>query len=158
GVIGDVVDGKPAPTATQLFWAGRLDVDGATDVSAKLLTVQPGDDADRDLWPDANMFVAHSAEAAKLYGNHPDLLDCWDDPNAPAPLDGKGNPIKFKAADINPFTVEICGDGYDEDCDGNGDETCVDDDKDGDLSITDCDDHDPKRHHATMADPFPDPP
>ncbi len=157
GVIGDVVNGGPAVGATQLFWAGRVHVDGTIKVSAQLITVPAGEDADGDLWPDATSFRANNAEAAKLYQDHPDLLDCFDDPNQ-MPLDGNGNPIKFTAAEINPFAVEVCGDGFDENCNGNADETCVDKDKDHDPSTTDCDDNDPERHHATDIDPFPDPP
>jgi hypothetical protein len=157
GVIGEVNGSKPAPGATQLFWARRVDVEGTTDISAQLLTVTMGDDADGDLWPDATKFLADNPEAPKLYQNHQDMLDCFDDPTM-TPLDSNGNPIKFKAADINPFAVEVCGDGFDENCNGNADETCVDKDKDGDPSTTDCDDNDPKRHHPTSADPFPDPP
>jgi hypothetical protein len=156
GVIGEVLNGKPADGSTQLFWAGRVTVDGATEVSAKLLTVAAGDDADGDLWPDPNKFFASNAEAQGTYGGHLDLLDCNDDP-ASMPVDKDGKALKFKAADINPFAIEVCGDGYDEDCDGDGDEPCIDSDKDGDPSITDCDDNDPSRHRATLADPFPDP-
>ena len=39
---------------TVLFWAGKLHVDGPTNVNARLLTVPPGDDADGDYWPDAD--------------------------------------------------------------------------------------------------------
>src|SRR4051794_22440544 len=46
GVIGEVVGGKPAPGAIQLFWAGHVNVDGATEISARLLTVSDGDDLD----------------------------------------------------------------------------------------------------------------
>src|SRR5262249_36304445 len=60
--------------------------------------------------------------------------------------------------DINPFAVETCGDGFDQNCNGDGDEQCHDVDGDGDPSTTDCDDKDPKRHHPTAADPYPDPP
>jgi hypothetical protein len=156
GVIGAVADGKPAPGSTQLFWAGHLGVDGATEISALLLTVPDGDDADHDLWPDAMQFPLDSPQAANLYRGHLDLLDCDD--KIDMPMNDKGDTLKVKAADINPFAVEICGDGYDENCNGNADEVCVDKDKDHDPRGSDCDDNDPKRHHATDIDPFPDPP
>jgi hypothetical protein len=151
GVAGDLVDGKPSPTATQLFWAAHVHVDGTTELQAQLLTVPPGDDSDGDLWPDATDFPAHVPLAAVLYQHHPELLDCDDKIDSP-------NGLPLRAADINPFAVETCGDGYDQNCNGNGDEQCHDVDGDGDPSATDCDDKDPKRHHPTAADPFPDPP
>ena len=154
GVIGDVVGGKPAPGATQLFWAGRVHVDGTVKVAARLLTVPPGDDADGDLWPDATNFIADVPAAATFYKNHPDLLDCDDKIDPPI---GSAGSFAFKAADINPFAVEICGAGVDQDCDGKIATTCIDKDKDHDPAA-DCDDNDPTRHHPTDIDPFPDPP
>ncbi|MEO6951727.1 MAG: putative metal-binding motif-containing protein [Polyangia bacterium] len=156
GVIGDIAGGKPAPTATQLFWGGRYEVHGPTTINARLLTVPAGDDADGDLWPDASDFRAHVPEAAQLYANSADLLDCDDKVNNPVTAAGKT--LNISAANINPFAIELCGDGYDEDCNGDGDEPCVDNDKDGDPRGDDCDDNDPARHKPTMADPFPDPP
>ena len=156
GVIGEVDDGKPAASATVLFWAGKLHVDGATDVNARLLTVPPGDDADGDYLPDATDFPAHVPEAATLYANHADVLDCNDKNTMPTAADG--TPVALSPAQINPFATEICGDGYDENCNGDADEPCVDKDGDGDVRGHDCDDSDPKRHHPTAMDPFPDPP
>ncbi|HXU67734.1 MAG TPA: putative metal-binding motif-containing protein [Polyangia bacterium] len=156
GVIGEVDDGKPAASATSLFWAGKLHVDGPLDVNARLLTVPPGDDADGDYFPDATDFPAHVPEAATLYANHADVLDCNDKDNMPTAADG--TPLVLMAKDINPFATEICGDGYDEDCNGDTDEACVDKDGDGDVHGHDCDDNDPKRHHPTPMDPYPDPP
>lgn len=156
GVVGDVSGARPAPGAIQMFWAGRVDVGGTVRVDARLLTVPDGDDADDDLWPDVSEWPAHSAEGAMLYAQHTDLLDCDDKVDNPTLPDG--TVIHLKASLINPFAVEICGDGYDENCDGNGDEACVDNDKDHDFAGSDCDDNDPKRHHATDIDPFPDPP
>jgi hypothetical protein len=156
GVIGDLNGAHPAPGAVQMFWAGRVDVEGTVNVDARLLTVPDGDDADGDLWPDASSWPGHSPEGAMLYGPHPDLLDCNDKIDNPTLADGTVIPLK--AAQINPFAVEICGDGYDENCDGNGDEACVDNDKDHDFAGDDCDDNDPARHHPTDIDPFPDPP
>jgi hypothetical protein len=161
GVIGDLAQGKPAPGATQLFWAGHVKIDGATELSAKLLTVPRDpdqnidDDQDRDLWPDATDFVAHVPEAAQMYAGKTDLLDCDDKIDMPANDDG--TPTKLLAADINPFATETCGDSFDQNCNGNGDEECVDQDGDGDPKGSDCDDNDPNRHHPTAADPFPDP-
>jgi hypothetical protein len=156
GVIGDVAGAKPAPGATQMFWAGHVDVGGTERVDARLLTVPDGDDADGDLWPDSNDWPGHSPEAAQLYAAHPDLLDCDD--KVDDPMQSDGTVLHKKASEINPFAVEICNDGFDEDCNGNGDEACVDADKDHDFAGSDCDDNDPKRHHPTDIDPFPDPP
>jgi hypothetical protein len=156
GVIGDVDGDRPAAGATQMFWAGRIEVGGTMNVDARLLTVPDGDDADGDLWPDASDFPAHVAEAAMVYAAHPDLLDCDDKIDNPTRSDGTA--VSLKAAAINPFAVEICNDGFDENCDGNGDEACVDADHDHDFAGSDCDDNDPKRHHPTDIDPYPDPP
>jgi hypothetical protein len=155
GVIGQVQDGRPAANATRSFWATRLAIDGATNISAELITVPTGADVDGDYWPDAQAFLAQPA-AQKLYAGKTELLDCDDAIDYPLAADGK--PIALKASQINPFAVEICGDGYDENCDGNGDEACVDKDGDHDVRGHDCDDSDPKRHHPTSDDPYPDPP
>ncbi len=56
GVIGQLVDGKPGPTAKMMFWGAKVNVNGTTNVSAKLLTVPAGDDADGDYWPDVVAF------------------------------------------------------------------------------------------------------
>ncbi len=156
GVIGPLDNGKPAMGSTQMFWGGRLDVTGTLHVDARLLTVQPGDDADGDLWPDATAFVAHTPGAADLYKDKMDLLDCDD--KADNPTSSTGMMLSLTAAAINPFADEICGDGFDENCNGDADEACIDGDGDGDFKGSDCDDNDPKRHHPTAADPFPDPP
>ncbi len=155
GVIGDVEGAKPAMGATQMFWAGRLEVNGTASLEVMLLTVPAGDDQDRDLWPDAAPFLAHVPAAGGLYADKMDLLDC-DDKND-MPMSSTGVMLTFKAADINPFAREICNDGFDQNCNGNVDEACVDDDGDGDFAGSDCDDKDPARHHATAKDPFPDP-
>jgi len=156
GVIGTLDGGKPAIGSTQLFWAGRYEIHGATSVAARMLTVQPGDDYDGDLFPDVSSFLQHTPEAVALYSDQLDLLDCDDRVDNPTTADGKVVPIM--AAAINPFAAEVCGDGYDEDCNGGIDEACVDADKDGDPKGDDCDDNDAARHHATAMDPFPDPP
>jgi hypothetical protein len=156
GAIGDVGSGKFGPSTQQFFWAGRTHVAGATNVSARLLHVPGGDDHDGDLWPDATDFPSHVPAAVELYGSHLDLLDCDD--KIDHPMTSTGMMLKLLAADINPFAPEICGDGYDEDCNGDADEKCIDADGDHDFKGSDCDDNDPKRHHATDIDPFPDPP
>jgi hypothetical protein len=155
GVIGDLDGSKPAAGSTQMFWAGRLQVNGTQSLDAMLLTVPPGDDLDRDLWPDAAAFRAHVPQAAELYGDKADLLDCNDANDMP--MSTTGVMLTFKAADINPFATERCNDGYDQNCNGNADEACVDDDGDGDFVGSDCDDKDPARHRPTAKDPFPDP-
>ncbi|MGZ3426148.1 MAG: putative metal-binding motif-containing protein, partial [Polyangia bacterium] len=156
GVIGEVVNGKPASSAKVLFWAGKIHVDGANSVNARLLTVPPGDDADGDYFPDAGPFMEHVAEAATLYAGKTDVLDCNDKDMMPVASDG--TPISIPPDHINPFATEICGDGYDENCSGSADEACVDKDGDHDVHGHDCDDNDPKRHHPTDIDPYPDPP
>ncbi len=156
GVIGETDGGKPAPTATQFFWAGHVHVEGATHVDARLLTVPAGDDHDQDLWPDVSAFPMHVPEAATLYAKDLDLLDCDDKMDNPVASTGKV--VMLTAASINPYAVEICGDGYDEDCSGDGDEPCIDKDGDGDPRGDDCNDDDATRHHPTATDPFPDPP
>jgi hypothetical protein len=157
GVIGEVQkNGKPSPAATVLFWGGKVHVDGATEVKARLLTVPAGDDADGDYWPEATAFMQHVPEAAALYAGKMDVLDCNDNKNMPLAPDG--SVVALDAAQINPFAVEICGDGYDENCSGDADEACVDKDGDHDTKGHDCDDNDPKRHRPTDIDPFPDPP
>jgi hypothetical protein len=159
GVAGMLEGGKPTADATQFFWAGHVDIDGANEIDAKLLTVQSGDDADRDFWPDANDFPAHNAEAAQLYAGKADLLDCDDKTDNPVGPDGVQHMLL--AQNINPFAVEICGDGFDENCNGLGDDPCVDGDHDGDPKGHDCDDNDARRHHGlptNPSDPFPDPP
>jgi hypothetical protein len=156
GVEGGIVDGKPAPGATQLFWAGRADVNGAVELTAPLLTVPPGDDQDGDYWPDAQPFMMHVPAASQLYAQHTDVLDCddkTDNPTSPVTMMA----IKLKAKDINPFALENCMDKFDENCDGQI-APCVDKDGDHDFAGSDCDDNDPKRHHPTDIDPFPDPP
>ena len=156
GVMGEIANGKPAPTATVLFWGGKVYVDGANDVAAHLLTVPAGDDADGDYWPDGAAFLQHVPAAAALYAGKSNVLDCND--KLDNPLASDGTIVPLTAAQINPFATEICGDAYDENCDGNADETCVDKDGDHDVRGHDCDDTDAKRHHPTDIDPFPDPP
>jgi hypothetical protein len=124
----------------QLFWADRQEINGSVSIDARLLTVTAGDDQDKDLWPEAAAFLAHHPEAAARYGERRELLDCGD---------GDEN--------INPFAAERCGDGVDQDCNGNVNEVCVDADGDGDVAGSDCNDNDPARHHANPRDPFPDP-
>src|SRR6185312_13089317 len=88
-----------ASSARSMFWAGKLHVDGPLDVNARLLTVPPGDDADGDYFPDATDFPAHVPEAATLYANHADVLDCNDKDNMPTAADG--TPLVLMAKDIN---------------------------------------------------------
>jgi len=156
GVIGAVENGgKPAIGSTQLFWAGRVKVQGTTNVDARLLTVPDGNDTDRDLWPDRDTWLASNAEAANLYRGQESLLDCND--KMANPLNSEGMMLSLEPSQVNPFAKEVCTEKYDRDCDGMI-EPCVDEDGDGDFAGSDCDDKDPARHHPTAADPYPDPP
>ncbi len=64
---------------------------------------------------------------------------------------GVGEDCDDLHAGIYPGAEDICGDGIDQDCDGQ-DRACPDDDRDGDgfraaeVGGTDCDDQDPTRH------------
>jgi hypothetical protein len=155
GVIGQIVDNKPGPMATVMFYGSKLNINGATYVSAQLLTVPPGDDLDGDYWPDATAFRAHVPAAARLYAGKDTALDCDDKDDYP--LTPTGTKVPLKASQINPFATPICGIGFSVSCDDTLD-PCVDKDGDHDVRGHDCDDSDPKRHHATDIDPYPDPP
>src|SRR5207302_3412753 len=65
------------------------------------------------------------------------------------PISPKGTVLPEQ---INPFAPEICGDGIDENCDGDADESCVDSDNDGDPDSSDCAPMDPAIHHP-ITDP-----
>jgi hypothetical protein len=157
GVVGQIIDDKPGPTSTEMFWAQRLAITGATNLNAQLITVPLGDDADGDFWPDVKTFRMHSASAAKLYAGKDTILDCVDkQPSSPI-VTPTGFTIPLTAAQINPFAQPICGVDYSVTCDGTAD-PCVDKDGDHDVRGHDCDDTDAKRHHPTDIDPFPDPP
>jgi hypothetical protein len=156
GVIGAVENGgKPAVGATQLFWAGRVNVTGTTNIDARLLTVPDGNDTDRDLWPDRDTWLAANPEAANLYRGQESLLDCND--KMPNPVNSDGMQLTLAPGQINPFAKEVCTEKLDRDCDGVI-APCVDEDGDGDVAGSDCDDKDPARHKPTSTDPFPDPP
>lgn len=145
GSSGEVTGDVPADGVGQLFWADRVQVKGNTSLSARLLSVPAGDDADRDLWPDASEWLRHSSEAAAGYGGKAVLLDCNDKTDLPDQ--------QLTAGIIHPFIKDRCGDGVDQDCDGI-DPECVDTDGDGEVDETDCAPEDATRHHpVTNVDP-----
>ncbi len=143
---------RPAVGAKQFFFAKAFDVTGNVEVSGTLLHVPNGDDHDRDLFPDSVAWPQDVPAAANI---DVALLDCDDKMDFPA----KNGHAAVTADQIRPFlTKEICGDGIDELCNGDGDEQCVDSDGDGDPDDTDCKPQDPKIHHPTGMDPFPETP
>jgi len=150
GALDTMPAGSVPDPDKQMFWAGRSKISGTARINARLLKVDPGFDADRDLWPDATKWPAAKPEAQTLYAATPFLLDCADVPMPALPTFLMPN-------QINPFAKERCADMFDTDCNGSI-VMCGDVDKDGDPSDTDCDDNDPKRHHANAMDPYPDPP
>ncbi len=151
GVDGATDGDRPALGVPQFFFAQTFQVKNHLQAAATLLHVPDGDDQDRDLFPDAIAWPLHVAAAQKI---PPQLLDCNDKMAFPEK--------KIAAAQMNPFATEVCGDGVDENCDGDGDEPCADRDSDGDPDATDCAPDDPKRHHAVLDpkspkyDPFPE--
>jgi hypothetical protein len=147
GKVNGIVPDRTDPKARQFFWIATVT---STDnpISAQLLEVAFPDDADADIFPDATTWPTAQPAAASW---DPKLLDCQDK---------KGGPVPPEL--INPFAKEICGDGIDEDCNGNDDEACVDSDGDGDPDSSDCKPMDPKIHHpitdpkSPHYDPYPE--
>jgi Putative metal-binding motif len=119
------------PTARQYFWAQTIQVSGDAQINGILANVGMNDDIDLDVFPNASTWANPQHIDAKL-------LDCND----------------MKEL-INPLAREVCGDGVDDDCDG-ADTPCVDSDGDGDPDSSDCKPMDPKIHHPTKADPYPE--
>jgi hypothetical protein len=114
------------------FWTGEFDVRGVVRGDAHLIAIAPGDDADGDGWP---------VTCA------PGMAACVSDCNDADPT-------------VNPFAVDSCEDGVDQDCQ-DGDRACEDADGDGKDEREDCDDGDPAvfpgQHEASTTCTGPEP-
>jgi hypothetical protein len=114
-------------------WAGEFDVSGVVHGDAHLTKFGPGDDSDGDGWPE----VCPGGATECL------MRDCND-----------GD------AGTNPFAVDVCEDGVDQDCSGS-DRTCEDADGDGYDETEDCNDDDaqvnPGVHESSTTCDGPEP-
>ena len=163
---------------------------GVTDVPGELLTVasehnwqsceltmnSSDDDCDQDLWPGAT-WLQHSSAAAAVYGNHLDLIDCWDG-QTPRVFSRENQAFTLdrdpthamdpnNAAQVHPFAALFCGlvenmmPFNTRDCSAST-PVCPDSDGDGEPDDTDCEPHDPTIHHPNYDvlsphyDPFPE--
>jgi parallel beta-helix repeat protein len=96
-------------------------------------------------------FLSNHAEAGKKTTYYLDFDgDTYGDPNVsvvdrtqPPGYVTDGTDCDDNDPGINPGAAEICGDGIDNDCDGQVDEGCTDADGDGYADDVDCDDNDP---------------
>ncbi len=110
-------------------WSGSFQVSGVVEGTARLRGFVAGDaclepgapcDLDGDGWQAGCWPDAPAQDCA--------LFDCRDDDPG-----------------VNPFALDTCGNGLDEDCSG-ADEPCEDRDGDGCDESVDCDDDDPDVH------------
>jgi len=102
-------------------WTGRIRVSGTRKVSVSLTPLTNVDD-DRDTYVSED-----DCAALHEFGLRCDVVDC-DDTNS----------------SVYPGAPELCGNGIDENCDGE-DLPCEDADGDGYTSDVDCDDENPDR-------------
>ena len=149
--------GNPEP---QYFFARILDIGAYQEVEAKLLPVASEFDVDGDHFPDALTWTAQNAEAASLYQDQPEVLDCVDGDPPPGDLE----PVRLRSFDIHPLASPSCNVKlrpahppsatslpplalFDVTCAGEP-RACEDKDADGDPEGSDCDDTDKNRYHG----------
>ena len=149
--------GNPEP---QYFFARILEIGAYQEVEAKLLAVPPAFDVDGDHFPDAVTWPAQNAEAAELYRDQPEVLDCVDADPPPGDLE----PVRLRSFDIHPLASSSCNvklrpehppsttmlpplELFDLTCGGEP-RACEDKDADGDPEGSDCDDTDKNRFHG----------
>ena len=147
--------GNPEP---QYFFARMLDIASYQEFEAKLLPIPSEYDVDGDHFPDAVTWTAQNAEAAAMYQDQPEVLDCVDSDPAPGDLE----PVRLRSFDIHPLATPSCNvklrpshppstlpplELFDVTC-AKEPRACEDKDGDGDPEGSDCDDTDKNRYHG----------